>query len=132
MDGRLFLFLTQSIGTSIRMTRRNFASCPLLKSSKGLIDRSRVPQLLESDLEEQFIRGSGPGGSNVNKNSNCVSLKHLPTGIVIKCHQDRLLEKNRKLARELLITKLDNKINGELSVESQLKKLQENKSNKME
>lgn len=80
MDGRLFLFLTQSIGTSIRMTRRNFASCPLLKSSKGLIDRSRVPQLLESDLEEQFIRGSGPGGSNVNKNSNCVSLKHLPTG----------------------------------------------------
>lgn len=47
---------------------------------KSTIDYSKVPVILETDLEEQFVRGSGPGGSNTNKNSNCVVLKHLPTG----------------------------------------------------
>jgi hypothetical protein len=36
--------------------------------------------LKEEDLEEQFIKGHGPGGSNVNKRSNCVLLKHVPSG----------------------------------------------------
>jgi hypothetical protein len=36
--------------------------------------------LKEEDLEEQFIKGHGPGGSNVNKRSNCVLLKHIPSG----------------------------------------------------
>jgi len=44
------------------------------------IDYSKVPTLNEEDLEEQYVRGSGPGGSNVNTNSNCVVLKHIPTG----------------------------------------------------
>ena len=42
------------------------------------------PPLIESELEERFIRGSGPGGQKINKTSNCVMLKHLPTGIVVK------------------------------------------------
>ena len=41
-------------------------------------------KLHESELEESFIKGSGPGGQSVNKTSNCVQLKHLPTGIVVK------------------------------------------------
>ena len=41
-------------------------------------------QLNENDIEESFIKGSGPGGQSVNKTSNCVQLKHLPTGIVVK------------------------------------------------
>ena len=48
-----------------------------------LIDKSRVPVLNEEDLEERFIQGSGPGGSNVNKNSNCCHLTHIPTGKII-------------------------------------------------
>jgi protein subunit release factor A len=40
-------------------------------------------------------------------------------GVVVKCHESRLQEENRKLARKILTTKLDNFLNGELSVEAQ-------------
>lgn len=113
------------------------------------IDYSKVPTLKEEDLEEQFIKGHGPGGSNVNKRSNCVLIKHLPsgmcvalklwpfvtqtkfcTGIVVKAHQSRLLDTNRKVARDILIEKLDQIQNGEESVASQKKKIEESKSSK--
>ena len=66
----------------------------------------------ESELEEKFVRGFGKGGQKVNKTSNCVELKHLPTGITVKCHQTRYLERNRTLAREILKEKLDYHYNG--------------------
>ena len=47
-------------------------------------DKPDYPPVDESELEEMFVRGSGPGGQSVNKTSNCVVMKHLPTGIVIK------------------------------------------------
>lgn len=48
-----------------------------------------LPVLHEEDLEEQFVRGSGPGGQATNKTSNCVVLKHIPTGVVVKvCAKD--------------------------------------------
>lgn len=50
-----------------------------LRNKKG-IDYSRVPTFNESDVEEKYVRGSGPGGSAVNKNSNCVVLSHKPSG----------------------------------------------------
>ena len=40
--------------------------------------------LNEEDLEEKFIRGSGPGGQKINKTSSCVELKHIKTGIIVK------------------------------------------------
>ena len=40
--------------------------------------------LNEDDMEENFIRGWGPGGQKVNKSNNCVQLIHKPTGIIIK------------------------------------------------
>lgn len=91
------------------------------------IDRSRVPQLDENDLEEQFVSGSGPGGQCVNKSVNCCQLKHKPTGLRVKVHHTRSLESNRQIARELLVMKLDNLINGENSVESQKKRVGLNK-----
>lgn len=57
---------------------RNFLYSSL-RNKKG-IDYSRVPTFEECDIEEQFVRGSGPGGSAVNKNSNCVVLSHKPSG----------------------------------------------------
>lgn len=96
---------------------------------KHTIDYSKVPVLNESELEEQFVRGSGPGGQKTNKTANCVVLKHIPTGIVVKCHENRLQSQNRDRARELLVTRLDNLINGENSVEGQRKALQEKKNN---
>ncbi|KAK0174617.1 hypothetical protein PV327_010375 [Microctonus hyperodae] len=91
------------------------------KSYKKYLDYSLVPKLDENDLEEKFIKGSGPGGQATNKTNNCVSLKHKPTGIVIKCHQTRSVWQNSKIARETLITKLDNHLNGERSIENQEK-----------
>jgi hypothetical protein len=55
----------------------------------------------------------------VNKTTNAVFLRHLPTGVWIKCHESRSLERNRKIARTMLIDKLDEKLNGEDSVANQ-------------
>merc|ERR1712013_594251 len=94
------------------------------------INRDLVPRLVEDELEERFTKGSGPGGQNVNKMSNAVFLKHLPTGLWVKCHQQRSLELNRKIASKLLITKLDNFVNGEDSVENQEKMIAREKLEK--
>lgn len=48
-------------------------------------------------------------------------------GIVIKCHESRSLSENRKIARSILLTKLDNLINNESSIESQIKKKERKK-----
>ncbi|XP_053135410.1 mitochondrial translation release factor in rescue [Hemicordylus capensis] len=79
------------------------------KSSSDLLP------LNEADLEEQFVRGFGPGGQATNKTSNCVVLKHLPSGIVVKCHQTRSVITNRKRAREILQEKVDVFYKGETS-----------------
>lgn len=104
----------------------------ILTALKHTIDYSKVPKINESDLTEHFVRGSGPGGSAVNKNSNCVVLTHIPTGTVIKCHTSRSQDDNRKTARELLVNKLDEMLNGEDSVMAQKKRIEERKYKKAE
>jgi len=59
-----------------------------------------------STLVEKFIQGSGAGGQKINKTSSCVYLKHLPTGIEVKCQGERSREINRQLAREELCKKI--------------------------
>lgn len=66
-----------------------------------------LPPLDENELREQFVKGHGPGGQATNKTSNCVVLKHVPSGIVVKCHQTRSVDQNRKLARRILQEKVD-------------------------
>lgn len=58
-------------------------------------------------LLEKFVRGSGAGGQKINKTSNCVFLKHLPSGVAIKCQIDRSREMNRFLARRELCEQLE-------------------------
>ncbi|KAF8565754.1 hypothetical protein P879_06409 [Paragonimus westermani] len=69
----------------------------------------------ESDLSEDFVRGWGPGGQAVNKTANCVVLRHIPTGLFVKCQDTRILERNREIARIRLNEKLDELMNGEQS-----------------
>ncbi|KAM6404127.1 mitochondrial translation release factor in rescue [Rhynochetos jubatus] len=83
--------------------------------------------LSEAELEEQFVRGDGPGGQATNKTNNCVVLKHIPSGIVVKCHQTRSVEQNRKLAREILQEKVDLFYKGEDSDVFKEKKASEKK-----
>ena len=66
----------------------------------------------EQDIVEKFIRGGGKGGQKINKSSSCVYLKHLPTGIEVKCQAARSQLLNRFLARRLLAEKIERKILG--------------------
>ncbi|MBL9173106.1 MAG: peptide chain release factor-like protein [Verrucomicrobiales bacterium] len=61
----------------------------------------------EEDLRETFVRSGGHGGQNVNKVSTCVQLVHLPTGIQVRCQEERLQGRNRRRARELLVERLE-------------------------
>ncbi|XP_030847328.1 probable peptide chain release factor C12orf65 homolog, mitochondrial, partial [Strongylocentrotus purpuratus] len=81
--------------------------------------RSKLPDLKEEELEEQFVRGSGPGGQATNKTSNCVVLKHIPTGLVVKCHQTRSQSENQKIARLLMKERLDQHLHADQSAISQ-------------
>ncbi len=73
----------------------------------------------ECDLIEKFIRSSGPGGQNVNKVSTAVYLKHIPTGIEVKCGRERSQALNRTLARRLLQQKIENMVLGKRSARQQ-------------
>lgn len=64
------------------------------------------PKIKESDIIEIFIRSGGPGGQNVNKTSTCVYLKHIPTGIEVKCQKERSQAQNRYIARRILLEKI--------------------------
>ena len=63
--------------------------------------------LRQSDFTENFVRSGGAGGQNVNKVSSCVWLKHLPTGLEVKCQQERSQALNRFLAKRLLVEKIE-------------------------
>lgn len=73
----------------------------------------------ESDIVERFVHSSGPGGQNVNKRSTCVYLRHLPTGIEVKCQRDRSQAMNRFLARRILVNKIEAMVRGRQSDEEQ-------------
>ncbi len=73
----------------------------------------------EADLQEKFVRGSGAGGQKINKTSNCVFLKHLPSGVAIKCQMDRSREMNRFLARRELCDQLEAIRDGKATAKTQ-------------
>ena len=61
----------------------------------------------EDEFRETFVRSSGPGGQKVNKTATCVHLVHLPTGLAVKCQQERSQALNRFLARRLLLDRIE-------------------------
>lgn len=71
--------------------------------------------LKEEDLDEQFTRSGGHGGQNVNKVSTCVVLLHKPSGLVVRCQQERTQGLNRFFARRLMADKIAEKIQGVVS-----------------
>ena len=79
-------------------------------------------KITDRDLVEKFILGSGKGGQKVNKTHSCVYLKHIPSGIEIKCSKNRSREMNRYFARKELCERLEEII---FKAKSAKKKLQE-------
>lgn len=71
----------------------------------------------EEDLEERFVRSQGPGGQHVNKTSTCVVLRHLPTGVEVRCQSERSQSQNRARARLLLAEKLEARRQAQLAAE---------------
>jgi peptide chain release factor len=77
------------------------------QTTRELLTRMTRLGIAREDLEETFMRGSGHGGQKVNKTSSTVRLKHLPTGIEVKCQEERSLVQNRARARSLLCDKIE-------------------------
>lgn len=71
------------------------------------------------DLIEKFIIGQGKGGQNLHKTASMVYLKHLPTGLEIKCQDSRSRDDNRYFSRERLCKKLQAIVSNEKTKEQQ-------------
>ena len=73
------------------------------EKNQWLKEKMEALNIREEDIREKFVRSSGKGGQKVNKTSSCVYLKHLPTGIEVKCMKERSQSVNRFLARRELV-----------------------------
>ena len=58
------------------------------------------------DVEERFVRGTGPGGQKINKTSSTVWLRHRPSCLEVRCQRERSQSANRELAWSELTAKL--------------------------
>lgn len=90
-----------------------------------LHEKMKALLIHETELVEKFIIGSGKGGQKLHKTASVVYLKHLPSGLEIKCQVSRSREDNRYFARLGLYEKLLAILSDEKS-----KKQQENEKKK--
>lgn len=82
------------------------------ESWEKLEKRMERLKIYEDDLVEHFILGSGPGGQKIQKSHSTVYLKHIPSGIEVKCQKERSREANRFFARRMLCEKLEEHLEG--------------------
>lgn len=80
-----------------------------IEKERALAERMQRLGVREQDLDESFVRSSGPGGQNVNKASTCVVLVHRPSGIAVRCQEARSQGLNRFLARRLLLDRIEDR-----------------------
>ncbi len=107
-------FLKGEAGTHRLVRQSPFNADKLRQTSFALVEV--LPELAEvdlpdikikdDDLEWQFFRASTQGGQNVQKVSTAVRLKHKPSGLVVTSQVERKQEQNRKIALDLLRSKL--------------------------
>jgi protein subunit release factor B len=95
---------------------------------KDLLDRMERMGVRPSEVTERFIRSSGPGGQKVNKAATCVVLHHLPTGLIVRCQQERTQGLNRFLAWRRLLEKIEARQKGvQLEEQARIAKIRRQK-----
>lgn len=72
----------------------------------NFFDEVELPAIKDSDITYETCRSGGKGGQNVNKVETSVRAIHRPTGISVKCSDERSQSQNKSLARERLILRL--------------------------
>lgn len=60
----------------------------------------------DKDLRIEVMRSGGPGGQSVNTTDSAVQIMHLPSGLIVRCQQEKSQHKNKALALKILKTKL--------------------------
>lgn len=101
----------------------------VLGTAKRELLQARMLKLgiVESDLLEKFVQGSGSGGQKINKTSSCVYLKHEPTGREIKCQKTRSLTLNRYYARVELCEQVEELLGEKSKRQQEIEKIRRQK-----
>ena len=81
----------------------------------ALLSRIAALGIDPAEIDEQFVRGGGPGGQKINKTSNCVVLRYPRLALVVRCQRDRRRSINRFLALRELVDQVEMKIAPESS-----------------